>query len=649
VLGVGGMSTVYRAYDALLDVWRAVKILEHDLSVRQRTRERFLTEARTMARLRHPHIVNVLDVGLDGDRVYMVMELMLGGSLMERVDSHGRLTPLQACQAMSEVLLALEHSHQHGVIHRDVKPQNVLLSRHGVAKVTDFGIAAVETREQQLTRTGSVMGTWAYMAPEQRKSAKQADARSDVYSAAATLTALLTGHEPLDLYVEDTHPEMFADVPESIADVLRTATRFQSSDRFETVDAFRQALLGAMEGLEPQDGAVPMVPPDRVVQRVRPKGLDYEVALTSGEYPRIAVDSLPLPTTEEVPAEYAEQALSEPVGATQADEPNPKPFRPAALWTASHVVRSVGNGVRISRTPVGLMVGGVSPRIHHVRHTGTNIRQWCNVSVSDRDRSRAAKGTTPMRVESVRGMQEGIGRRGRLRPDELFLALGYGALAACIALVGHVVIAQMPALESFATLAEVIGAVGTASEVYLMLAFGVFAPWSWLRWRTQRMVVVYCDLLPRVRRVWECTDAELQALSAAGTRWADREGEAERRVRLVRGGFPGLRMNYPVWRVQGLAYTVVFAPDALWVLDRKSGVLRFPWHSVSASLSGTRMNADDFEMDLMTRDGARAKTASPHVLTIETPERAYGLASVDRKALMRVSDALRGLGAQNTA
>ena len=125
VLGVGGMSTVYGAYDALLDVWRAVKILEHGLSVRQRTRERFLTEARTMARLRHPNIVNVLDVGLDGERVYMVMELMLGGSLMERVDSHGRLTPLQACQTMSEVLLALEHSHQHGVVHRDVKPQNV--------------------------------------------------------------------------------------------------------------------------------------------------------------------------------------------------------------------------------------------------------------------------------------------------------------------------------------------------------------------------------------------------------------------------------------------------------------------------------------------------------------------------------------------
>ena len=645
VLGVGGMSTVYGAYDALLDVWRAIKILEHDLSVRQRTRERFLTEARTMARLRHPHIVNVLDVGLDGERVYMVMELMLGGSLMERVDSHGRLTPLQACQAMSEVLLALEHSHQHGVIHRDVKPQNVLLSRHGVAKVTDFGIAAVETREQQLTRTGSVMGTWAYMAPEQRKSAKQADARSDVYSAAATLTSLLTGQEPLDLYVEDTHPEMFADVPVPLADVLRTATRFKPSERFETVDAFRRALLGAMEGLEPLDGAVPMVPPDRVVQRARPKGLNYEVALTSGEYPKITADSLPLPTTEEVPREYASDALAEPVGATQAEEPVRQSSKPEALWTASHVVRSAGNGVRIGRTPLGLLVGGVAPRIHHVRHTGTNIRQWCNVSVSERDRLRAPKGTTPMRIESAREMQAGIGRRGRLRPDELMLALGYGALAACLALVCHIVRLQAPAAEDFALFAETLRAVGGASEVYLIIALLLFVPWSWLRWWTQRTVVVYCDLLPRVGRVWQCADAELQAVAAAGTRWVDRDDDGvERHIRLIRGHFPGLRMNYAVWRTQGLSRRVVFAPDALWFCDRNSDTSRVPWHQVTAGLSGSRMNADDFEMDLMTRD--KAGSGSPHVLTIETPNRAYGLASNDRKALSRLADALHGLGAQ---
>jgi len=660
VLGVGGMSTVYGAYDALLDVWRAVKILERDLSVRQRTRERFLTEARTMARLRHPHIVNVLDVGLDGERVYMVMELMVGGSLMERVDSHGRLTPLQACQAMTEVLLALEHSHQHGVIHRDVKPQNILLSRDGVAKVTDFGIAAVETREQQLTRTGSVMGTWAYMAPEQRKSAKRVDARSDVYSAAATLTSLLTGHEPLDLYVEDTHSEMFADVPEGLTDVLRKATRYQSSERFATVDEFRQALLAAMKDLEPQDGSVPMVPPDRVVQRARPKGLDYEVALTSGEYSRAMIDALPLPTTEEVPPQYAEEVLAEPTDVSQAESTQAPPprqvktppsttSRPRALWTASHVVRGAGNGVRITRTPAGVLVGGVSPRIHHVRHTGTNIRNWCNVSVSDRERSRAPKGTTPMRMESERGMQEGIGRRARLRPDELFLTLGYGVLAACLALVCFVVGVQAPALDDLTLFAQVVGAVGWGSKAYLLVAFGFLAPWSWFRWRTQRTVVVYFDLLPRVRRMWDNLDVALKTASGAGPHWLGGGPDAvERRVRLVRGAFPGVRMNYPVWRVSGLSPSVIFAPDALWLLQADGAVVRFPWNVVRAGLSASRMNADDFEMDLMTRGGARAKSSLPHILTLETPQESYGLASADRSALVAITAALRGLGAKDT-
>lgn len=288
VLGSGGMATVYRAYDALLDVFRAVKVLDAELTQRRKTRERFLMEARTMAKLRHENVVAVYDMGVDGDRVYMLMELVDGGSLMERIDSHGPLPPRMACEVMARVLDALDASHQIGVIHRDVKPHNVLLTIDGLPKVTDFGIASVHDADHDLTRTGAVMGTWAYMAPEQRKNAKQVDSRADVYAAGATLFALVTGVEPLDLYVPDSHDEALGGLLPPLVELIRTATRYKPEERYASASAFREALEAQLSALpaDPDDASPLSVPAERLPRYLRPETTDFDVSLRTDSVDR---------------------------------------------------------------------------------------------------------------------------------------------------------------------------------------------------------------------------------------------------------------------------------------------------------------------------------------------------------------------------
>ncbi len=252
VLGEGGMAIVYRAWDRRLEVDRAVKILQPAMAARPRIRERFHAEARTMARLSHPHIVSVHDVDADGDRVYIVMELLTGGTLWDRVQQRGAMPPVVAVDAVLPALAALGHAHAAGVVHRDVKPQNVLLSDRGVAKLTDFGIARVEDADSR-TRTAAVMGTWTYMPPEQRNSAKHVDARSDLYAVGAMLWALTHGQEPPDLFAADMDPALLADLPPALAEVVRVATRYRPDDRFEDAAQMASALDACRDALPALD------------------------------------------------------------------------------------------------------------------------------------------------------------------------------------------------------------------------------------------------------------------------------------------------------------------------------------------------------------------------------------------------------------
>ncbi len=242
VIGAGGMAAVYLATDTMLQVKRAVKILAPRYSDHDRVRQRFLDEARTMARLRHPNIVTVFDVGMEGARPFIVMELIEGGSLMDYIELHGPADPKLAIEVMVGVLGGIGAAHDNGVIHRDIKPHNVLLADHGVPKVTDFGIARVEDRADSLTKTGAMMGTLAYMAPEQRRNARGVGAGADIYAAGATLYVMVTGRDPFDLYSSDLHDEVYEGVEHELAQVLKQACRYRPEHRFRSVAEFQRAL-----------------------------------------------------------------------------------------------------------------------------------------------------------------------------------------------------------------------------------------------------------------------------------------------------------------------------------------------------------------------------------------------------------------------
>ena len=190
VLGRGGAASVFQVWDRTLEVHRAAKVLSKELADDAVFRERFVREARTIARLSHPHIVTVHDVGRDGERDYMVMEEVTGGTLLDL--ARGEVAPARVCRLVREATEALAHAHEAGVVHRDVKPHNILLTADDRAKLSDFGIARADNAERQLTGSGTVLGTWSYMAPEQLEDMKSADHRVDIYGMGATLYAVLT-------------------------------------------------------------------------------------------------------------------------------------------------------------------------------------------------------------------------------------------------------------------------------------------------------------------------------------------------------------------------------------------------------------------------------------------------------------------------
>jgi tRNA A-37 threonylcarbamoyl transferase component Bud32 len=250
VLGAGGMATVYLATDTMLQVQRAVKLLAPTYVGHSRVRKRFLDEARTMARLRHANIVTVFDVGMEGERPFIVMELIEGGSLMDYIHLHGPADPALAVEVMLGMLGGLGVAHDNGVVHRDIKPHNVLLAEGGVPKLTDFGIARIEDRDDSLTKTGAMMGTLAYMAPEQRRNARGVGAEADIYAAGATLYVMLTGRDPFDLYSSDLHEEVFEGVQPDLAEVIKKACRYRAEHRYPTVIELQHALRAAAVTLE---------------------------------------------------------------------------------------------------------------------------------------------------------------------------------------------------------------------------------------------------------------------------------------------------------------------------------------------------------------------------------------------------------------
>jgi serine/threonine-protein kinase len=257
-LGSGGMSTVYLARDETLERWVAAKVLHREISDQPDQIERFRREARAVAQLSHPNVVAVIDAGEDGGRPYIVFEYVDGETLKHRVDQHQGGLPLDEAAAYAiEVGRGLGAAHARRLIHRDVKPQNVLIDSDGRAKVTDFGIAR-ELEQDGLTKTGRVLGTTDYVSPEQAMG-QPVDARSDIYSLGILLYEMLTGEVPFKAdnlvgvamkHVNEKVPDVQKrrrDVSSALAAVAERATEKKADKRYQDMNAMLADLENALE------------------------------------------------------------------------------------------------------------------------------------------------------------------------------------------------------------------------------------------------------------------------------------------------------------------------------------------------------------------------------------------------------------------
>lgn len=189
----GGMATVYRAQDLCLPRIVAIKLMHEGLDAE--LAERFDSEAKAAARLVNPHVVSVFDQGMDGDRPYIVMEYVPGCTLRHVITQEAPLTPIRALDLLEPVVSALASAHEDGLVHRDVKPENVLISDRGQIKVADFGLARAVGNQTMSATSGQLIGTVSYIPPE-RVTRGSSDERSDIYSAGIVLFEMLTGHKP---------------------------------------------------------------------------------------------------------------------------------------------------------------------------------------------------------------------------------------------------------------------------------------------------------------------------------------------------------------------------------------------------------------------------------------------------------------------
>ena len=275
-IGRGGMAAVYRAYHPALDRHVAVKVLPDFFADEASYRERFQQEARSVARLKHPNILEVYDFGYDDGTAYLVLELVEGGTLADRV---GRPMELQAVVPLIEKLAgALDHAHEHGVLHRDIKPSNILMRADGTPVLADFGLARMVGQLRRMTSSGTVMGTPEYMSPEQAADEPLGPA-SDLYSLAVVAYEMLTGRVPFDcdtpaatLLSHVTKPvpatvELKGELSAHVEEVLRKALAKHPQDRYPSAGAFAAALRPAAWPSRRGDDAVLAVPGTRRLVR----------------------------------------------------------------------------------------------------------------------------------------------------------------------------------------------------------------------------------------------------------------------------------------------------------------------------------------------------------------------------------------------
>ena len=256
-IGMGGMAIVYRAVDLRTGHNVAVKVLRPEFNEDSEFISRFQREAEAASKMTHHNIVNLLDVGMDGENRYLVMEYVQGKTLKEVIQERGKLSAPLACQIAIRILSALEHAHRNGIVHRDIKPQNILVHADGHIKVADFGIARI-ANSSTLTKGDNVMGSVHYFSPEQARG-EGANATSDIYSTGIVLYEMLTGRVPYDgdnpvaVAMQHLHAtpvpiqNLAPDVPPAVIRVCMKAMEKNPAMRYQTARDMASDLRAALE------------------------------------------------------------------------------------------------------------------------------------------------------------------------------------------------------------------------------------------------------------------------------------------------------------------------------------------------------------------------------------------------------------------
>ena len=295
-VGSGGMADVYMAKDHKLNRNVAVKVLKSEYVEDEKFLKKFETEAQAVARLSHPNIVNIYDVGIEDGINYIVMELAEGITLKEYIRKKGYLSPKETVEISTQIASAISHAHKNHIIHRDIKPQNILVSDTGIIKVTDFGIAKA-TSSNTVTSTATAMGSVHYISPEQAKG-RFCDEKSDIYSLGITMYEMVTGHVPFDhengvtialmhLQNEITPPSQIRDgIPDSLEKIILKCTMKKPEERYQTADdliadlrlVFEDA-SGGYVGVVPaiDDSPTIMIDQNELTQRINTPKKDQKI------------------------------------------------------------------------------------------------------------------------------------------------------------------------------------------------------------------------------------------------------------------------------------------------------------------------------------------------------------------------------------
>lgn len=302
-LGTGGMATVYLAQDLILERLVAVKVLRFDFHTNQDAMRRFQREAQSATQLVHPNIVGVYDVGEEQGTHYIVMEYVKGTDLKEYIRQRGPLPPREAVRIMTQIVSAISMAHQNRIIHRDIKPQNILIDEEGNVKITDFGIA-IALSETSLTQTNTLLGSVHYLSPEQARGG-MATIRSDIYALGIVLYELLVGEVPFEgesavsialKHFQEPLPrisQMLPTVPQSLENVVLKATAKEPLNRYANCE---EMLSDLQTSLSPERLNEPMFKPTeftqetKVLQPIGTGAIPKKIPTSSKEVPEIQFD-----------------------------------------------------------------------------------------------------------------------------------------------------------------------------------------------------------------------------------------------------------------------------------------------------------------------------------------------------------------------